>query len=229
MRVAIVIQARLGSERLPQKVLRDFNGMSLLQHVHRRALGCHAADAVIVSWGCACGGKGCDDCMTLTDHMSEHMIRQWGGPENDLITRHLGATLYAGCNAFVRVTADCLFHDPRLIDDAITRFKLAWPAYRCASNWWPGRSWSEGVDLDIWTLDMLADLNADPNCHRETFASYGVTLRKAKHMAIKSDYQDGDWHTSIDTPEDAAHADKVLKRLGNDEWSYHKLKEAWKV
>ena len=28
-----------------------------------------AADAVLVSWGCACGGKGCDDCMTLTDHM----------------------------------------------------------------------------------------------------------------------------------------------------------------
>src|SRR3990167_804064 len=162
MKMVALLQARMGSTRLPGKVLKEFNGLPLLVHIYRRLLGCRELDGVMISWG--------GNNIELDLLCNEYGLYAYRGDEQDLIRRHAVAAHQREADAIVRCTSDCIFHDPTYIDSLVRDFRDAYPKWRGMSNWKGGRSISEGLDAEIYTTEFLAELDRDPNCPREDFA-----------------------------------------------------------
>lgn len=214
MRVIALIQTRFNSTRLPGKALMDLNGMPVIQHIYRRLLGCRMVDQVVYAAG-----------MSMADKLPYSKIIFYGS-EEDLLQRIIGAGDYAGADAVLRITGDCWAHDPRLLDDMIRYFLDGYPHTQGVCNWNP-RTYSEGVDAEIYTMELLNKLDKDPNCPREGFASYAVAHGLLSSWPIHPGDAYKDVHLSIDTQEDLDLARKILAKIGNDCWAYDKTMEAY--
>ncbi len=135
------------------------------------------------------------------------------------------------CHAFVRITGDCLFHDPNRIDDIVATYRNYYPKYRGLANWLPFRTVSEGLDCEIMSTELLAQLDRDPQCPRETFMTYAGEKGYLSPYPPEDQHRypiGEDLHLSIDTPEDFERAEKMLAILGNSEWRYEKTLEAYR-
>lgn len=231
MRVVVCIQARLNSVRLPGKVLREINGLPLIVHLWRRMLACREADGVVVSWG--------GDDAALDPVARRYAMAVWDQKdERDLLRRHFDAGGFLGAHAIVRTTADCLFHDPAIIDAMIREYRDTYPHFDAVVNWHP-RTWSEGCDAEVISMAAVARMDRDADTPREGFATYmvesgkyrvkNVVGRNAGQMSA-APYNDGDVHLSIDTPEDVKRAEAMLAYMGsNDVWAYDRTMEAYRA
>lgn len=221
MRIGILIQARYGSERLPGKVLRTINGMSLLTHIWRRMLACKEADAVMVAWGGDPKPMNADPSPVYFTHVP-------GLPEKKLKERLCAVTQQLQLDAFVRITADCLFHDPTFIDSMIAYYRAAYPKIKGLTTWHPFRTISEGLDAELYSLELMQEVMTQDKYGSETWTvEIADQLEHFKPMGGK--IVGSMAKLSIDDADDAARTDKMLKILGNDEWGYEKTIEAYKA
>ena len=218
MKIAAIIQTRYNSSRLPGKACMEVNGLPLLWQVYRRVLGCSTVDEVCL----AVGEDKPEPILDLCDIYGMH----WRvGPEKDLLKRLIDTASWVKADVILRLRADCLFLDPALLDDLVFDWQLRYPRFRAMSNW-PRRYCSEGLDAEVYTLEALLALDRDALCPREDFASYAIKqgmVEPHSHALMGGE----DLHMSIDTPEDLRHAEKVLKRIGNDDWKYKTTLENW--
>jgi spore coat polysaccharide biosynthesis protein SpsF len=110
---AIVVQARMGSTRLPGKVLRPLAGRPLLAHVIERLGHARTADVVVV----ATSDQPADQALVeLAEREGALAVT---GPEHDVLSRYLLAAEVAGADELVRVTSDCPLIKPGVIDAAV--------------------------------------------------------------------------------------------------------------
>lgn len=116
-RVAVVLQARISSGRLPGKALADVVGKPLLRRLFDRMRTCRRADAVIV----ATSDRPADD--VIANACREWVAPLHRGPEQDLTTRLLGAARAVEAEAIARVTADNPLTDPAGVDDLIETYR----------------------------------------------------------------------------------------------------------
>lgn len=221
MRIVGILQARYNSTRLPGKVCMEINGLPVLWHIYRRLLACEELDQVVVSMGESGRDQISDVCMKYNMYGEI-------GPEEDLIARHIQTGWKHKADAIVRITSDCLFHNPKYIDDACAIFRREWPKMEALTNWHPSRTISEGLDMDLWSMKALADLDRMDDCPRENFALWAFEHRAIPFAQWETDWQIGsNAHLSIDTQEDFDMAKKMLKILGNDEWRYTETMKAY--
>ena len=218
MKVCALIQTRFNSTRLPGKALMDLNGMPVIQHIYRRLLGCRMVDQVAYCIGDSNGSFGGWDAI----HPSNSVV----GSVDDLLARIRWGGIYFQADAILRITGDCWAHDPRLLDDMIRFFLDGYPHTQGVCNWNP-RTYSEGVDAEIYTMELLNKLNNDPNCPREGFATYAVAHGLLASWPVHPGDAYKDVHLSIDTQEHLDLARRILGKIGNDIWSYDKTMEAW--
>jgi len=115
-RVGIVVQARMGSSRLPGKALSPIEGKPLLRRLCDRVVLSRRANTLVVATS-----------DQPADQLIEDACRSWGipvfrGPEQDLTMRLLGAAQAYGLTVLVRVTGDNPLTDPEGIDELISAF-----------------------------------------------------------------------------------------------------------
>lgn len=115
-RVGILVQARMGSKRLPGKALAEIDGEPLLKRLCQRMRLSRRADEVIV----ATSNEREDD--PIVDHCESWGFKVFRGPAEDLTTRLLWAARAHQLSTFVRVTGDNPLTDPEGIDKLIDRF-----------------------------------------------------------------------------------------------------------
>ena len=110
MKTAAVIQARMGSERLPGKVLQDIAGKPMIDRVVERVQRCLSIDGVIVA----------TSTNASDDHLAEHCrglgVQVVRGSENDVVSRYALAAEKFRCEFVVGMTADCPLVDPDIVD-----------------------------------------------------------------------------------------------------------------
>jgi len=109
-RVVAAVQARMGSERLPGKVLMDLRGKTVLEHVVERLMCCRRLDLVTVATSVRPEN---DEICKVAARCGVGCFR---GPEQDCLERFLGVGRASGAEILVRVTADCPLVDPELTD-----------------------------------------------------------------------------------------------------------------
>jgi len=140
MKIGAVIQARMGSSRLPGKVLADLAGAPMLAHVVGRARRASRLDDVIVATSVAAS----DDA--VAEWCAAHGVACVRGSEADVLDRYHQAAMEHGLDAVVRLTADCPLLDPAVVDAVVAEFASG--DYDYVSNTQPP-TFPDGLDTEV--------------------------------------------------------------------------------
>lgn len=112
-RTGIVIQARVGSSRLPSKVLYDVEGLSVIGWVIARTQRVSRKDALV----CAIPDTSANDALAVAcEGFGVPVVR---GPEHDVLARYRMCCDQYHLTDVVRITSDCPLIDPAIVDRAI--------------------------------------------------------------------------------------------------------------
>ena len=147
-KVVGVVQARVGSTRLPNKVLLPLAGRPLLERMLERLSRCKELDELVVATTTLAGDR------SLVALAASLGVRCVAGHATDLIDRHLSAARMTGADVVVKIPSDCPLIDPRIVDRVIEFFRRAEGRLDYASNLHPA-SWPDGNDVEVFTRDVL--------------------------------------------------------------------------
>jgi glutamate-1-semialdehyde 2,1-aminomutase/spore coat polysaccharide biosynthesis protein SpsF len=145
-RTAVVVQARVGSTRLPGKVLQVLRGKTVLAHALARCAAIPGIDAVV----CATSDLPQDD--PIVAEAGKAGARVFRGSQDDVLARYLGAADSAGAETVLRVTSDCPLIDPAICRAVLDLRESSGADY--ASNNMP-RLYPHGLDCEAFTTAAL--------------------------------------------------------------------------
>ena len=153
--VIAIIQARMGSTRLPGKVLMEVNGRPLLAYQLDRISKSKKLDRVIVATS------------TLEkDNAIENFCKDYGvdcyrGSENDVMSRYYECAKKYNPDTVVRMTADCPLIDPEIIDKVVQKFECDNVDY-CGNTVPPESSrFPDGSDVEVFSMKALERSNVE--------------------------------------------------------------------
>lgn len=181
--IAAIIQARMGSMRLPGKVLREVAGEPLLGHQLSRVKRAKTLDHVVV----ATTRTGGDDA--IASFCAERGVPVFRGSDHDVLSRYAGAASSCGADVVVRLTADCPLIDPDVIDSVVHAFLAADPPVDFASNTLAPYTFPEGMDTEVMSRQALerADREASDPGERE-HVTFHIWMNPAKFRILKVDH-----------------------------------------
>ena len=146
MRVAIIIQARMASTRLPGKVLLDLGGKSVLWRVIERARAAPGADVVV----CAVPDGAINDPIAGEAERAGAVVTR--GSETDVLDRYYRAAIAVKADAIMRITSDCPLIDPKVCGDLIALWRGSGGDYG-SINMPP--TWPHGLECEIFSFAWL--------------------------------------------------------------------------
>ena len=152
MRIVAVIPARMGSERLPGKVLLPVRGKPLLGHLIDRVRMCRGIDEVVV----ATSDKPENDA--IENYCASRSILTFHGSEDDVLSRLDGVMRLMHADTGVLLFGDGPLIDPRIIDDCINVFCDA-GEYDLVSNDLK-TNWPPGMEVEVFGAAAIEDANA---------------------------------------------------------------------
>ena len=116
MKVVAIVQARMGSTRLPKKVMKLINGVPMIELLLARLSRSKKIDKIVLATS--------EDPLnqTLIDHVSGLGFVCEQGSENDVLERYVDVAEKHAADIIVRITGDCPLVDPQLVDECISRF-----------------------------------------------------------------------------------------------------------
>ena len=146
MNNAIIIQARMGSSRLPKKVMKKIKNNTIIELLLRRLSFVKSAKDIIVAIP-----KNKDN-LKLVNHVNSLGFKTFLGSEKNVLARYYHCAKKYNISNIIRITADCPLSDPKLIDKLIKKFHSLNVDY--LSNTMPP-SFPDGFDVEIFTFDAL--------------------------------------------------------------------------
>lgn len=146
MKNLLIIQARTGSSRLPNKVLKELCGKPMLQHIVERTQYSKRVSHVLVATTVRQEDKEIEDLCI------KNGIDCFRGSEDDVLDRYYqAASLYHPINV-IRITADCPFIDPEIIDQIIQVHEEG--GYDYTSNTLV-ETYPDGLDTEVFKFSAL--------------------------------------------------------------------------
>ena len=107
MQTDIFIPARLGSQRLPKKHLKEINGIPIIKYLLDRLKSCRTINKIIV---CTTNLKQDDE---LVEYLKKEDVLTFRGSEHDILNRFLEAANYFNTEIIIDVEADKIYTDPK--------------------------------------------------------------------------------------------------------------------
>lgn len=205
---SVIIQARLGSTRMPGKTMKEIMGKPLLYYSVKRSSLSKYIDDVIV----ATTTNSNDD--KISEWCEGEGITFYRGSENNVLDRYYQTAKKFNVDKIVRITSDCPFVDPQIIDIAILLLNIYNKDY--VSNRIKKRTWPHGFDVEVFTFKALEKAWNEANKpeekehvspyilnHPEIFKQYEFPLDKDLSQI----------RLTVDYSEDFELADKLLNIL----------------
>ena len=153
MKVLAIVQARMGSTRLPDKVMRKVDGVTLIELLLTRLSESKAIDQIVVATSIDSRNN------PLVKHVNGLGYETFQGSEQDVLDRfYFAAKQFAG-DTIVRITGDCPLTDPLLVDEAIEKFTTSGVEYLCNTS---PPTYPDGLDIEVFTFSALE------RAHQET-------------------------------------------------------------
>lgn len=146
MKIVALIQARMGSTRFPDKVMKPITGVPMIELLVGRLRGSQLIDEIVL----ATSDDPRDDPLEL--HMRSLGYAVYRGSERDVLDRFYHAAARAAAGAVVRITGDCPLVDPRLVDEVVSAFKEGNVDY--ISNVDPP-TYPDGLDIEVFSFAAL--------------------------------------------------------------------------
>ncbi|HUK91677.1 MAG TPA: glycosyltransferase family protein [Blastocatellia bacterium] len=216
MKLVVVIQARTGSTRTPNKVMMPLAGAPLLQRLTERVLAAKTDFALVIA---TTTNPQDDPIRQLCLKMN---VKCFSGHPTDLLDRHYQAALAEGANAVAKIPSDCPLIDPAIIDKVLNRFVAADGQADYVSNLHPA-TYPDGNDVEVMTMSALrtAWLEAVRPFEREHTTPF-IWERPDRFLI-----QNVTWETNldysmshrwtIDYPEDYRFINAVYNRLWSED------------
>lgn len=209
-KTAIIVQARLGSTRLPGKVLRQIGGKTVLAHIVERLKAVKSADCVVIA---------------TTDKESDTPVAEaaaalgaivFRGDEADVLSRYQGAARAIDADIIMRVTSDCPLIDPEICE-AVLRLRAETNADYAASNM--PRLFPHGLDCETFTRSVLerAAILADEPYDREHVTPWIRRAPDLRHVNVTGPGWPANQHRwTLDYPEDLTFFANLFEKLPRD-------------
>lgn len=217
MKVLAITQARYGSTRLPAKILKEVNGMTLLEIHLRRILQAKAIDKLRIA---TTDEEGSKYIVAIADKLG---VEYYKGSVNDVLDRFYNAAAPENPVYVVRFTSDCPLVDPKLIDE-IVQFATE-HNYDYVST--DPNSFPDGLDTEVVKFSALkrAYDEAVMSSDREHVMTYiwengtakgGDKFKSYYYKNPQGNYNANEYRITIDEPEDFAVIHQLITNLGID-------------
>jgi spore coat polysaccharide biosynthesis protein SpsF len=208
--VVAITQARIGSSRLPRKVLLEAAGEPLLWWHLSRLSRARSIDRIVVA--------------TTEEPESDRIVdlaRRAGalwfhGPLDDVLARYAGAASMAGAATIIRVTSDCPLIDPDLIDLAVAEHAATMPGCRYVSL--DADRYPRGLDCEVFDRAALDEANAEATSphdreHVTPFIRRDIQRFAPRQLGPEAPVGRHRW--CVDTEDDLALIRLILDALGS--------------
>ena len=209
----ILVQARVSSSRLPGKVLKDINGTPMIEYLINRLKSVKTCEKVIL----VTSDEASDDALESLMKGKVAIVR---GSLNDVLSRFCKAIDHSDFDNVVRITGDCPFVDPCLIDNIVSTHELNKNDY--TSNTLKP-TYPDGLDVEVIKKDVLLEVNAKnltaferehvtPHIYRNT------DLYKVENISYVEDLSH--LRITVDEIEDLELARIIDKKLAGSKMSF---------
>lgn len=232
MRVVVVVQARLGSTRLPYKVISTIGPYTMLRHVLRRALQVRHVDVVVLT-------VPLDEVEQFRAWYRDLGVEVYGGPHPDVLRSYAIAADGEDADVVVRLTGDCPLLDPELSSLVVETFldcRIDGRSYAVpyVANVGPQSLYPDGLDTEVFTAEALreADVRVLLASEREHVTAWirgnypCLYLQPDVPVPWPGNAQAPKW--SVDTPEDLELVRKLMDRLGPEAKPWTETWAAWR-
>ena len=150
MKASVIIQARMGSSRLPGKVMKKIVGMPMIGLIIKRLKRAKNCEKIIVATSKNPENK------ILVDYLKKNKVLISLGSENDVLSRYYKAATEHKCKTIVRITADCPLADPKILDYFVKKFSEK--NFDYLSNFEPW-TYPDGLDVEVFNYKLLKKAN----------------------------------------------------------------------
>ncbi|MBF2053171.1 MAG: glycosyltransferase family protein [Candidatus Sericytochromatia bacterium] len=202
--VGIVTQARMGSTRLPGKILLSAANKPLLAYHIQRLLWSNLPVYVATT--------DQEAETPILQFCTQYSLPVYRGGEQDVLARFYEAACYFKLDVIVRVTSDCPLIDGHLIQEGLQMFSASPAEKKYLSNSLE-RTFPRGFDFEIFSFELLKEAyeHASHQYEREHVTPY-MYLRNLPDVQLISFKQAQDqsrYRITLDVPEDY----ELIKRL----------------
>ena len=206
VKIAAIVQARIGSTRFPSKVAKPLGNISVLGMCIERLKQSKMIDQIIVAT------SDSDIDKKIVEISVQQDVSFYLGEQNDVLGRYYGCALAFGPDVIIRITADCPFIDPILIDEALVFFENKGLDYFCNQN---PPQYPDGLDFDIFTFEILRKTHfaATSKFDREHVTPFMKNIKniKCEQILIENDYSKMRW--TVDEPDDLKVLNQIMKKV----------------
>jgi glutamate-1-semialdehyde 2,1-aminomutase len=206
MKIAAIIQARIGSTRFPSKVTKPLGNTSILGMCIERLQQSKMINQIIVAT------TDSDEDKRLEEIAVQQGVSFFQGEQDDVLGRYYSCALAFRPDVIIRITADCPFIDPTLIDDALRFFGSNDLDYFCNQN---PPQYPDGLDFDIFTFEILRKTHfaATSKFDREHVTPFmkNIDNLKCEQILIEDDYSKMRW--TVDEPVDLEVLNQIMKMV----------------
>lgn len=210
MKIVAIIQARMGSTRLPGKTLKKLAGQPAIAHVFDRLSRAKNIDEIWL----ATTSNPEDDQLAIWAKQSK--INCYRGQAEDVLDRYYQTAITAKAEVIIRITGDCPLLDPEIVDQIITEFLKN--DYDYISNSQPP-SYPDGLDVEVFSATVLGKAwrEASLKSEREHVTPYiwkNPKIFRIKNFLYSENLSNFRW--TLDTEEDLIFLNKILEAIKNN-------------
>jgi glutamate-1-semialdehyde 2,1-aminomutase len=202
MKILAIIQARMGSTRLPNKVMSLIGKTPMIEILLSRLSQSNEIDKIVLATSTNINNQ------PLVEFVSQLNFSVYQGSEKDVLDRYYQVALQQNPDAIVRVTGDCPLIDPDIVDIVIRKYKASDVDYVCNTN---PPTYPDGLDVEVFSFSALktAWKEAKTPYEREHVTPFIRESGKFKigNVSNSENYSDERW--TVDEPEDY----KVVKSI----------------
>jgi len=206
LKVVAIVQARMGSTRLPNKVMKLINGVPMIELLLGRLSKATLVDQIVVATSID------DRNNVLVDHVQKIGYACEQGSENDVMDRYIQAGKKHQADIVIRITGDCPLVDPVLVDECVQQFLDQDIDYLC-NNYPP--TLPDGLDIEVFKLAALerAQEESDKLFDQEHVTPYLRESGKFRTATIKNAEDFSSLRWTVDEPADFVVVEKVFNNF----------------
>jgi len=209
-KVVAIIQARMGSTRLPGKVMKKILGRTVLELVVERVKKAAKIDEIVIA---TTTGKNDDKIEDLCRKLNLNVFR---GSEEDVLRRYYESAKEYKADVIVRITSDCPLIDPDIIDKIIDFYFEKQPLDYVSNGL--ERTFPRGLDVEVFSFGALELANESAKKNREHVTPYMYKddkNMKTANFANKTDLSE--YRLTVDYEEDFLLINEIYKELGKSD------------
>ncbi len=226
-KVALTIQARLGSTRLPGKVLHDLAGKPMFEQIFNQVKQSNRVQEFCLNTTDASSDDG------LAEFALKIGLKVFRGPVDNIVSRMTGALNTCKADYLVRIWGDCPFVCPDVIDEMLA-LMLDHNLHFVHNSDISKRTFPPGLDVEIYRRDLLMAMDAevtDPKLREFPVEFVKKNLDRFNMRLFSSAVDLSHTHLTVDYPADMRAAEILLKRLHQkkDFFLYQDLQDVLKA